>query len=93
MDATERATIQAALMSLPKQCRYHGDNLDSDTPWRQACCDTGRPALLRREAEAVLDRDERRAATQVVIQLNGHTSAMELDRIIRETIHRRRFGA
>lgn len=92
MDATDRATIQAALFSLPETCRYHGDQLTSSNARRRACCDTGRPALLRREAEAALDRDEQRASTEITINLTHTPSAMELDRIIRETIHRRRFN-
>ncbi|MER8090714.1 hypothetical protein ABTZ57_37975 [Streptomyces sp. NPDC094048] len=44
--------IRRALESLPAQCRYHGDRLDPDhLSWgREACCDTGEPALRRRVA-------------------------------------------
>lgn len=51
-DAT---TIRRALEALPATCRYHGDELE----WglrREACCDTGKPALLRRKAEDALKR-------------------------------------
>lgn len=48
--------VRAALAELPASCRYHGDNVE-DThhlrygPPPHACCETGRPALLRRLAE------------------------------------------
>lgn len=54
------AIIKAAVEMLPATCRYHGDNLERDrsTYWfgDKACCDTGKPALARREAEAALER-------------------------------------
>lgn len=52
-------TIGAALAELPARCRYHGENVE-DThhlrsgPPPHACCETGRPALLRRLAEDAL---------------------------------------
>lgn len=54
------AAIRAALNELPNACRYHQDRLDPDRPgWgREACCDTGLPALRRRNAMAALDRIE-----------------------------------
>lgn len=54
------ASIRSALGELPDVCRYHQDRLDPDRPgWgREACCDTGLPALRRREAMAALDRIE-----------------------------------
>jgi hypothetical protein len=56
----EVATIREALEHLPKQCKYHGDELQSGTRWYGgACCETGRPSLARRNAEAVLALVER----------------------------------
>lgn len=52
------AIIKAAVEILPATCQYHGDSLVRDYGmWRgEACCDTGKPALARREAEAALER-------------------------------------
>lgn len=51
------STIRAALEQLPETCLYHGDQLDPPTDrWpREACCDTGVPALRRRKAMEALD--------------------------------------
>jgi hypothetical protein len=57
MTRHDAAIIQAALDTIPVTCRYHGDDLE----WglrRDACCDTGKPALARRKAEAALKRSE-----------------------------------
>ena len=50
--------IQEALDALPAICHYHGDKIVRDYGmWRgEACCDTGKPSLLRRDAEAALQR-------------------------------------
>lgn len=51
------AIVKAAIEHLPAECRYHGENLDRPIRWGGgACCDTGKPALARREAEAALER-------------------------------------
>lgn len=51
------AKIQRALEALPKTCKYHGDKLDGGSHWYDgACCETGKPSLYRREAEAALQR-------------------------------------
>lgn len=59
--------VAKALEELPAKYRYHGENVE-DThhlrwgPPPHACCDTGRPALLRRLAEEALrDLTEREA--------------------------------
>jgi hypothetical protein len=52
------AIIQAALDTIPATCRYHGGNLERVGPIGNPCCDTGRPALARRKAEAALKRSE-----------------------------------
>lgn len=48
--------LRRALAELPAVCRYHGERLDPDGPsWaREACCDTGKPAMRRRKAEEAL---------------------------------------
>lgn len=51
----EVAVVRDAIEHLPERCRYHGDDLE----WglrREVCCDTGKPALARRRAEAALRR-------------------------------------
>lgn len=50
--------IKAAIDLLPAKCQYHGDQIVRDYGmWRgEACCDTGKPALARRQAEAALER-------------------------------------
>lgn len=48
------AIVKAAIDMLPATCRYHGTRLLR--PDARACCDTGKPALARREAEAALER-------------------------------------
>lgn len=67
MSATE--TIRTALAALPATCRYHGENVEDTHHLRygsppHACCETGRPALLRRLAEDALrglaEREARR---------------------------------
>lgn len=52
--------IRRALDELPTECQYHGSEIVRDYGmWRgQACCDTGKPALARREAEEALRRLE-----------------------------------
>lgn len=56
-------TLKVALTQLPIKCRYHGDRLQREDTWNGIyCCDTGRPALLRRRAEAALQRLESRLA-------------------------------
>lgn len=52
----DTSLIRRALEQLPAACRYHGTRLDSDSPRREACCDTGLPSRLRRDALAALDR-------------------------------------
>lgn len=52
-------TIRAALSELPARCRYHGESVEDKHHLRygpppHACCETGRPALLRRLAEDAL---------------------------------------
>jgi len=58
-------TVRRALGRMPASCRYHGDRLlwSETTSVRTAmsrpddpCCETGRPALYRREALAALER-------------------------------------
>lgn len=55
-EAALAAELREALDFLPKTCRYHGDKLDRDGMWGPACCETGRPALARRNALAALER-------------------------------------
>lgn len=53
------AIIKAAIEMLPATCHYHGNNLGAvrfGQPIPGPCCDTGKPALARREAEAALER-------------------------------------
>jgi hypothetical protein len=52
--------IRRAVEMLPAKCQYHGDEIVRDYGmWRgEACCDTGKPALARREAEEALRRLE-----------------------------------
>lgn len=54
------ATVRRAIEALPAKCQYHGDEIVRDYGmWRgEACCDTGKPALARREAEEALRRLE-----------------------------------
>lgn len=53
--------LRVALTELPRNCRYHGERLQRDDTWNGVyCCDTGRPALLRRRAEDALKRLETR---------------------------------
>jgi hypothetical protein len=55
--AADLAAIRKALLTIPRQCRYHGDDLDAPPPFtRQACCEAGYPSRVRREALAALDR-------------------------------------
>lgn len=58
IDTHDAALIQRALETIPATCRYHGDNLEQDYGLHGtgSCCDTGRPALYRRHAEAALLR-------------------------------------
>jgi hypothetical protein len=54
------AIIREALKELPKKCWYHGDDLVRAYGHGrgEACCDTGKPALIRQQAEAALERLE-----------------------------------
>lgn len=57
MNKTDRATVQKALDHLPAACDYHGERLERVTGFAGSinpCCDTGAPALARRNAETVL---------------------------------------
>jgi hypothetical protein len=57
LDRADLAIVKAAIEHLPATCRYHEDRLDRESRWGGgACCDTGKPALARREAEAALER-------------------------------------
>jgi hypothetical protein len=57
-------TLRTAIETLPRTCKYHGEDIEplapafSAWPYREACCDTGVPALRRRRAEEVLARLE-----------------------------------
>jgi hypothetical protein len=55
------AAIRAALDAMPPACRYHGTNLEGTSRYREECCDTGKPSLLRRRALEALERVERAA--------------------------------
>jgi len=60
VNAADRATVRAALDHLDATCRYHGESLERVIGFAglpQACCDTGKPALARRQALAVLDAE------------------------------------
>ncbi|MFJ8727695.1 hypothetical protein [Streptomyces sp. NPDC093269] len=48
--------LRRALADLPAVCRYHGENPAPRSPsyGREACCDTGEPAMRRRKAEEAL---------------------------------------
>jgi hypothetical protein len=59
MPDPDHATIRLALTTMPPACRFHGTNLNPTSPTREACCDTGKPALRRRAALEALDRLER----------------------------------
>lgn len=54
------ATIRLAIEMLPALCQYHGEQLVRDYGWDRGsyCCETGKPALARRKAEAALERLE-----------------------------------
>jgi hypothetical protein len=58
LTAVDLRALKRALEHLPAVCQYHGDQIVRDYGmWRgEACCDTGKPALARREAEAALER-------------------------------------
>jgi len=58
LSAHDATLIQRALDTIPAECRYHGDNLERDYGMHGtgSCCDTGKPSLYRREAEAALTR-------------------------------------
>ena len=57
---TDADLIRRALEEIPVECRYHGDQLERPERWARfphdPCCDTGRPSLYRRVAEAALER-------------------------------------
>lgn len=52
--------VRQAIELLPAACQYHGDQLVRDYGWDRgsSCCETGAPALARRQAEAALERLE-----------------------------------
>ncbi|WP_219512784.1 hypothetical protein [Nonomuraea ceibae] len=59
MDERAAAAIRAALECLPAECSYHGTAIEPGSGrlyGREACCDTGRPAMRRRQAEQALER-------------------------------------
>ncbi len=63
--------IRAALEMLPAACRYHGDNIDPSGGWRrEACCDTGIPAMRRRQAEQELQALEREQVERGEVSIN-----------------------
>lgn len=60
MNAADRETVRAALNHLDTTCTYHGEKLERVTGFNgqaRECCDTGKPALARRQALAILDRE------------------------------------
>jgi hypothetical protein len=59
MPDPDHAAIRLALTTIPPACRFHGTNLNPTSPTREACCDTGKPALRRRAALEALARLER----------------------------------
>jgi len=71
------AAIRAALQHLPAECRYHGDRIATDQPFRYgaACCETGRSALARRRAEQALARLDDDPAAVHAAQLARATPA------------------
>ncbi|MEV3980788.1 hypothetical protein [Nonomuraea sp. NPDC049758] len=56
MDVRAAAALRVALSSLPESCPYHGPHLEPRDRLfgREACCDTGVPAMRRRKAEQAL---------------------------------------
>jgi hypothetical protein len=61
--------LEDAIEALPTKCLYHGDKLTGtelginpylinplSNPYDGACCQSGKPALFRRRAEAALQR-------------------------------------
>lgn len=58
MTEYDAAIIQRALECLPPTCRYHGEEfvVDYGMHGRGSCCDTGRPSMYRKAAEATLNR-------------------------------------
>lgn len=56
--ADDLRAIRAALATIPPACRYHGTNVEGTSPYRDECCDTGRPSLLLRRALEALERIE-----------------------------------
>lgn len=64
--------IRAALEQLPTTCRYHGDKIDPPEGLlrREACCDTGIPAMRRRQAEEQLQALELEQVTRGEISIN-----------------------
>jgi hypothetical protein len=65
MNRADRATIQTALDHIPNDCQYHGTNIERTTGFNAkptVCCDTGKPALARRQAETVLTSEANRLA-------------------------------
>lgn len=66
------SVIRAALEKLPATCRYHGDKIDPPESLirREACCDTGIPAMRRRKAEEQLQALELEQLTRGDISIN-----------------------
>jgi hypothetical protein len=56
LDRADLAIVKAAIEHLPATCRYHEDRVQDARRPGGSCCDTGKPALARREAEAALER-------------------------------------
>lgn len=90
---TDLATIRRALEMLPATCRYHGGNLERVGPLGSPCCDTGKPALYRRRAEAlhltpqpVVDREALLAAAERVVT-DPHTDAGDQESWLRSCLY------
>lgn len=70
---SDLSAIRRALEKLPATCRYHGDKIDppNDMWRREACCDTGIPAMRRRRAEEQLQALELEQLARGEISING----------------------
>ena len=66
------SAVWRALEKLPATCRYHGDKIDPPEGLlrREACCDTGTPAVRRRKAEEQLQALELEQLTRGEISIN-----------------------
>ncbi|MCW7941678.1 hypothetical protein AAW14_06445 [Streptomyces hygroscopicus] len=66
------SAIRRALEKLPATCRYHGEKIDPPEGLirREACCDTGIPAMRRRKAEEQLCALEMEQLTRGEISIN-----------------------